>query len=211
MEIHWPFLIAGILLCFFGWTFYWLGLRVIGAICGGILGGGISLLVGAMLEVSERFALPVVCLGALVGMILGVLLFKALHYYLFFLAGSSLGGVLGHLILRHHPEWGEAWLQNWAAQALFQFALILIFGFLFVFFQRSILILLTSLVGSMLILVAVSANWIMWLFVPIFLTSLIAQSRILKRLRLRWKIHEHLEDAAETVNKNNSRHSKRKR
>lgn len=177
-------LCLGIVLCLFGWTLYRLSVNFLGVFGGGLLGWLLAVIIQALVAPDTPTPFWVNLLGIGLGAVVGALLFRMLSRYAFFILGAVIGGALAHLILMNAPQLRET-VNFEHFDLVLYIALPIIFGCLFVFFQRSTMILLTSVTGVVLITLSIS-HWLMIFLAPAFLIgSVAAQMHLFRRSQMR--------------------------
>lgn len=84
-------LLAGVALLLLGWLLYRLVLTASGGILGAAIGLGLALFASELFRLEGTPALATQALGALAGLLAGVVLFHWMHHAAFFLTGAVLG------------------------------------------------------------------------------------------------------------------------
>jgi hypothetical protein len=173
--------IAGLVLCLFGWTLYWTGLRLVGAACGALLGAAC---VGALLLLQEdnRWFLIGTGAGAAVGAVLGLFLIKRAHYFVFFVAGAVLGLAAAWFVEDWQREWLTEYLPGAVGRAIYYALCSLAGGLLLLLAHRVVVIVLTAVAGSALFALGIPSQYAVWLFLPVLLGSMLLQMGILSAL-----------------------------
>jgi hypothetical protein len=143
----------GALLCLFGFSLYYGGIRMIGI----FLGGSVGLLIGTVIsyigQFEERLVTIAVVAGvALIGAGLGWRFLKTLQRVVIILIGAGAGFLASELILPTEGIWGESWVP---------FASIVAGAVIFSLLFRYIIILVTAAIGSYLIYQASDLVWVM--------------------------------------------------
>jgi hypothetical protein len=174
-------IIAGLVLCLFGWTLYWTGLRLVGAACGALLGAAC---VGALLLLQEDSQWFVIGMGAgaAVGAVLGLFLIKRAHFFLFFVAGAVLGLAIAWFVEDWQREWLSEHLPGAVGRAIYYALCSLAGGVLLLLAHRVVVIVLTAVVGAGLLALGMPSKYAVWLFLPILLGSMLLQMGILSAL-----------------------------
>lgn len=177
-------LCVGVVLCLFGWKLYRLSITFLGLFGGGVLGWLLATIIQAFVAPEEPSPFWVDMLGIGIGALVGVLLFRLMATYAFFILGSVIGGSLAHLGVINAPRL-ETNIDVEQYALWLYLVLPIILGFLFVFFQRSTMIVLTALSGVALITLAIS-HWMMIILSPAFLLgSVAAQTHFFKQSQRR--------------------------
>ncbi len=179
-------IIAGLVLCLFGWTLYWAGLRLMGALCGAIAGVAVAAVAILFLVGENRTALIWGgAAGGLIGTALGVYLIVRAHYLLFFFTGAVAGLATAWVF---EAAW-LTWLQQYIAGTLGQIAYYGIFtlvgGLVIVLSHQFIVTLLTAFAGTGLFMLGLPPRYAVWLCLPVFVTSLVVQTGVLRALGFR--------------------------
>ena len=177
-------IIVGLVLCFFGWTLYWAGLRLMGAVCGAIaaaaLVGIILLLTGSE---PPYGGLVVGCaIAAVVGALVGVFLIKRAHYLLFFITGAIAGLAVAWLLEPICTEWVQSYVSGAVGRGLYFGLLSLTGGLLVLLTHRIVVIVLTAFGGALLVALGLPSRYAVWFFLPLLLGSLLLQTGILAAL-----------------------------
>ncbi len=199
-------LIIGLALCCFGWTLYWAGVKLSGAVIGILFGasGGLGL---ALIFSVEQYAVWVILGGVIVGMLLGIFLFKRLHVIFFFFIGACLGVLGGEFLTRYLVQQHVATFESLGARVLLKAACGLLTAIIVARLSRYAIITITALVGTLFILSSWDYYHIQLLFLPIFLTSLGLQTGILKVGR----IERSLEEAEGKKEEETTRHQRHRK
>ena len=171
-------IVAGLVLCLFGWTAYWAGLRLLGAMCGALAGGGVAFV--AFLFVENDQWLFAGCAGAaVIGAVLGVLIIKRAHYFLFFVTGAVLGLAGAWTLQAQWHAWFEEHVPEGTGRLLYFAGATVVGGLLLVLAHRLVVILLTALAGTGLFLLGVPWPKYAILGPPVFVGSVLVQTGIL--------------------------------
>jgi len=177
----WAFVGVGAVLCLFGWTLYWGGLQAAGSLSGAAFGLGAGWVIAIVGEFDEQLLLLQVG-GAVVGIFVGVLVFRQLHYFLFFLTGAMLVLLAGLLGLRVARGMEGIALPDAHWQMVIVALVSAAGGVAMVMLSRSVVALITAFIGSMLIVAGMPFRAAPLFFLPVFLASFFLQSGILRRL-----------------------------
>ena len=169
-----PFAV-GMILLLFGWLLYRVILTLAGGILGGAVGVGIGQAFADWFDVGGNYEIFLVAGLAILGIIVGVLIFQFLHALAFFLSGLILGTwgaveIFG--VLRQHHV---AFAQN---DLIFAFGIpvaALVVGLLAVFLSKYVIAFASAAAGTFLIMGAFEWPYGGWPAVPIFLAGLIVQ------------------------------------
>lgn len=199
-------LLIGLALCCFGWTLYWAGVKLSGAVIGILFGasGGLGL---ALIFAVEPYAIWVILGGAILGMLLGVFLFKRLHVIFFFFIGACLGILGGEFLTRYLVQQHVEAFEPLGARILLKAVTGLLTAIIVARLSRYAIISITALVGTLLILSSWDYQHIQLLFLPIFLTSLGIQTGILKV----GKVEKSLEEAEAEEGRETARSQRRRK
>jgi len=177
-----PRLIAiGLVLCLFGWTLYWAGLHLVGAVLGAITAAGIAAAALVFTD-NDRWLLAGSLLAALGGAFAGVFLIKRAHYLLFFVLGAVLGLATAWSVDAYYGDWLRAHLPGQAGRAFYFGAFSLVGGLVFLVLNRIVIIIMTSLAGSTLFALGLPSRYAIWLFLPLLFGSLLLQTGVLAAL-----------------------------
>jgi len=176
-------IIAGLVLCLFGWVLYWAGLRLLGALCGAIAAAALAVVV-VLFGGWDRWLWLAAGIAAVVGAAGGVYLITRAHYLLFFITGAVAGMVCAWVIEAAHGEWVQEHLpmSGDVGRVLYYVIFTLAGGLLVLLAHRMVVILLTALLGTILFVLGIPPRYAVWLFLPVFLASLLVQTGILKAL-----------------------------
>jgi len=176
-----PELIAGCVLCLFGWTLYWIGLHAAGSALGGLIGSFAGLGVAILVDEGGQWGLAMIAGGAIIGAALGFFLIKRVHFLAFFLIGAGAGAVVAALTwpsLAGMREWLSATagprIAYWAVCAAGA-------GVLLAVTRRYVIVISAALVGTVLIVRGVGQQHAGLAFIPVFVSSLIAQFVMFRR------------------------------
>jgi hypothetical protein len=199
-------LLIGLALCCFGWTLYWAGIKLSGAVIGLLFGASGSLGV-ALIFALEEYAVWMILCGAVIGMLLGIFLFKRLHVIFFFFVGACLGILGGEFLTRYLVQQQVETFQSLGAQILLKAVTGLLTAIIVARLSRYAIITITALVGTLFILSSWDYHHVQLLFLPIFLTSLALQTGLLKV----GKIEKRLEQAEAEEEQQTPRHPRQRK
>lgn len=181
MDWKWIQLAGGIVLGLFGWTIYWLGLQATGAVAGLAIGAGGGALVALLIQLPNEGMLAAVGIGAAAGLVLGVILSRALHKGMFFLLGAVAGSLAVHLgiLLAGRAGLGQPIPM---AEIGLRVVCCVAMGIVAVMFSKYIISLICSALATGLILAAFEFRYAELAAVPLFIMFFFVQTRFLKRL-----------------------------
>ena len=175
-----PDILAGCILCIFGWTIYWIGLHAVGAALGGMIGSMTGLGLAVVVDKSHQWVLPIAAAGALVGGMIGFFLIKRAHRFAFFIIGAISGAIA---MIVGEPALAEnitVLKDSPALQAVCVVVGSLALGVVLAIFNRYLIIIATALLGTMFICIGAGQKAAVT-FIPIFLLSLILQGFLFHR------------------------------
>ena len=184
--MDWTWIIIGCLVGFFGWMVYRAGLSVIGALIGastfGLLGYflGNGLVTGLNLP---GYVLPMAVVGtSIAGMLVGIFTIKALQLYFFFIAGASLGAVLG-LGIGELPVIRGIFdkAAGPIATLILSGVTALACGLLLVKFRRYIIAVVTSVMGGFLVSIGLPPEQMVRGMIVAVVTFLVIQIGLVRR------------------------------
>lgn len=183
-ELSLPMLAGGIVLALLGWILYWGGLTALGAVLGAGLGSGAGAVAAEIAGWTGTGATVATVCGGIGGAILGALALRVFHSLVFFLCGVALGSLAAQhgLTLAHQLEW--TWADGSMAEILVRSAGALVGGVLLVFLSKFIIVIVTSTLGTLLIVGAWPTNLMLFASIPIWLFSILTQYSIARRLNL---------------------------
>lgn len=187
LPIAWiPFGI-GLALCLLGWTLYWFGLQLAGALAGGLFGAAAAWFgatFGGLPPETMKWLLPV---AAVLGFVSGIFLARGFHRFLFFFAGATLGMAAGELafgVVSGQVAWAKD--NPVVAQAVCLVGGALLGGVLMLRSSRILVTLVSAVVGAALVVLTLSdalhEPLVILLFVPLAPASFFLQMGILRRL-----------------------------
>lgn len=168
-----PF-IVGAALAFLGWTLYWTGLNITGA----SLGASLSMALGwgaAMLFKRQELLLPTIIICAILGALLGVFLARTIHKIFFFLTGCALGVAGGVTVVQYLGKMGYIRVGHLGVDVGVKAATGLAGGILMLLFQRYIVIIASSAVGTLMMVYSIGSHIYTPLIPLIFFPALIFQ------------------------------------
>lgn len=146
-----PLLILGAVIGFFGWTLYRVGVPALGAIAGGAAGYAAATFVVAFMKL-ESSALPIaIGLGIIIGATLGMLLIRALQFYLFFGSGMLLGGAFVKKLWDASIGLSNVIAPTAANQIIVIIIGAVLGGIMMTMLKKFVIIPVTSIVGAMLV------------------------------------------------------------
>lgn len=175
--------ILGGVLCLFGFTLYWGGVRLVGIFLGGSAGAVVALLASYAARLDRTMTVILVVVLALIGMGIGWRLLRKLHGVVVFFLGAGLGYLLARSVLA--PAYDGVWATPWMP-----FAAALVAGVVGSFLFRYVIILVTAAFGSYLIYQAVGQPWAM---AVAFIVGILAQVGVFhgtglhKKVPLSWR------------------------
>jgi hypothetical protein len=171
-------IVLGLLLCLFGWTLYWAGLRLLGAVCGAI---AFTALVGIVMIFGgwERWLWIGCGSAAVVGAIVGIYLITRAHYILFFITGAVAGLTTASVLQSVCLEWVQTYVPGMLGQVAYYASLTLVGGLLVLLAHRMVVTTLTAFAGTVVFSFGVPQTYAIYLFLPLFFLSLLVQSGIL--------------------------------
>lgn len=179
-------IIIGLALCLFGWTLYWAGLRLMGAVSGAIAATVLAW-IAIILFGGDQWLWIGCVVAAVLGAIAGVFLIKRAHYFLFFLVGAVVGLAAAWVLEAAYRDWIEAHFSGEIGRTLYYAAVTLAGGMLVLLAHRMVVIILTAFGGTVLFALGVPKDYTVWLFLPIFFGSVLVQAGILSALGERGK------------------------
>lgn len=181
-----PFII-GCVISLFGWTLYWAGLNLTGAIVGASFGATITLIIDIIFNFKDSTFITILLVLSIAGIFAGMFLFKRIHKFFFFLFGASLGILLSEMIIKIIETHKILNIKNLSSQILFKIMCALIIGILVVFLSKYIITIVTSIIGTYLILFSMNNFYFEYLVIPIFIFSILIQTGFIKYLKIEKK------------------------
>ncbi len=183
-ECSMPLLIAGLALALGGWMLYWGGVIALGGLLGASLGSGAGLLIAKIAGWSGGSQAAAVLAAAVVGAAAGVFFLRLAHYLLFFLCGVVVGSLAAHYALHYFQSFDYEFVRSAAGEILIRALGALAGGAALVWLNRYIVIILSSTLGTLLLVLAWPAPALV-LGAPLcWILSIAAQSLIARRLNL---------------------------
>lgn len=177
-----PFLI-GAVIALLGWTLYWIGINVTGALLGGSIGILASLFFTWIFD-QPALVFPLFLIFGLSGMILGVFLIRKIHKIVFFIVGLIIGLLLGDSLQNGLIFLGISLQAKTGIAVLSRVIGGMLGGILVCYFNRFIISFLTAFCGSLIMMTSWDFRGGLIPFFPIFFLALFSQ---LSFLRLRRK------------------------
>ena len=189
-EVYWPHFAAGLALCLMGWTLYWVALNLAGAAAGAILGFALSYVGADLARVDPAEVWWIPALGTLAGFILGIFLMRGVHRFVFFLVGAALGLAVG----QQGFEWANegfpdiqahaaAWRVGFLAGGAVLGGVVMLWG------SRWVVALLTSVAGSLLVVLSIADPLALLVLAPLIPASFFFQLGLLRRIMPRPRKH----------------------
>jgi len=175
-------IIVGLILCLFGWTLYWAGVRLLGAVCGAVAATALAVIVILFAGASDHWLWIGCAIAAAIGAVVGIFLITRAHYILFFITGALVGLASAWMLEAAKFEWVESLISKSLGRVLYYILCTLAGGLLVLLAHRLIVIILTSFLGTGLFALGMPPRYAVWLFLPVFLVSLLVQTGILKAL-----------------------------
>ena len=180
-----PEILTGVALCLLGWTLYWIGLHAIGVAVGGALGALIGMALGAVFDPQGQWTLPIMAVCGALGALVGVFTIKKAHNLVFFILGLLAGGLAASITWPSVVALSADFLSadyHLVARWVYIIAVAIICGLLMVPFSRYIIIIVTSLIGSMLLVLNLDPAYTGPGLVFFFVASLLIQTMSYHRL-----------------------------
>jgi hypothetical protein len=182
-QFSWPHLLAGAALCLGGWTIYWVGLHLTGAVIGACAGAGAAWTGCALAGLGPGEISWIVPAGGLIGFAVGVFLIRGLHRFFFFVAGALAGmavALAGHGWAVSHLDWAARDAALW--RVVFPLFGCAVGGMAMVYGSRWVVALVTSAAGSAMIVLAFDDPLALIAFPPLVLGSFFLQIGLLRRV-----------------------------
>lgn len=174
-------IIIGLVLCLFGWTLYWAGLRLMGGVCGAIAGAALGAVV-VLLGGWDTYLNVGCAIAAVLGGVIGLWLIVRAHYVLFFFTGAVAGLTTAWVFESAWLPWVQTRIPATLGQILYYSGFTLVGGLLILFAHRMIVTTLTAFAGTVVFVLGLPNRYQVWLFLPVFITSLVVQLGILRAL-----------------------------
>jgi len=183
-ELSAPLLAIGLVLALLGWVLYWGGITALGAALGAGFGTGMGALVAHLAEWHGPPAVTSMVIGGVGGVILGALALRVAHALVFFLCGIVVGSLAVHqgLILARQLEW--TWTQGDMAEILIRAGGAFVGGSILVLLSKFIIVIVTSTLGTILIVASWPTDAMLVAAIPIWLISMALQYFVARRLNL---------------------------
>lgn len=173
-------LIIGIALCLFGWTLYWTGVSLSGALFGASFAGSICLLLEIFVNFNDTTFLIIFIIFVTIGAFLGISVFKQIHRLSFFLFGAVLGLIISESIKKIAENHELFSLETDLSLVILKVICAIVIGIIVVFLSKYIISIITSGVGTYLILYSINFKYMEYLIFPILIISIIIQTGFLK-------------------------------
>jgi hypothetical protein len=175
--------IAGVLMCLAGWLLFRLGTRVAGMGIGMGLGFGLGNVAASVAKLPPDQAMLAMGAGALIGIIGGLLLVKALTNYLFAITGFLFGALLARLALETYSAMNEQTFVLNSTSSLILLGGSAVGAVLAVMAKKTIMVVVTAYVGTTLLsmafpVIATSSGY----FWAILATSIMWQGFVFERI-----------------------------
>jgi hypothetical protein len=180
-HVVWPLLAAGLAVGLLGWTLYWTGVHVIGAVAGGAVGLAGAMLGSTALEITENAELILVIGGALFGAILGMLLMRVIQFYVFFVLGATLGTPMALAALRSETFASQPWAQGQAAMVGAVVLGALVGGAVVLFGRKYVISILTAAAGAVAVALSLPLPHQEWIVLGAFAVFLAVQLGFVRR------------------------------
>ena len=183
-QVQIIYIILGVILCCLGWTIYWSGVKVLGMVIGMAMGMTLGivciLILGLEKEITQ--AIVVGILGT-VGLIAGIFLFKNLHYLFFFAMGAALGVLASSLLMDDFLRLIRIETANEIYQIIFKICIAVVSGILFVVLSKYVVVIVAAFFGTWLINSGAGDTLPDYVYIPVFLTSLVIQTGLIKSFK----------------------------
>lgn len=175
----WSLVLAGVLLCVAGWGLYRLGLRVVGFILGALVGAMVGFTFGfvtAQFGHADYNVLIIAACAILLGLINAYLFYKVYLVGIFILCS-----IAGYYVMSL-PATAEMLQRfNLPDAGWIPFAVGLLIGAGMLLLHRYVVIVLTSLAGSGLLVLATEQKW---LLIPLLAGGILIQLGLLKVFKM---------------------------
>jgi hypothetical protein len=188
-------IIAGLVLSLFGWTLYWAGLRLLGALCGGLAAGALAVMGALLGGAADPWVLAIGAVGAVLGGVLGVFLITRAHYFLFFVTGSVAGLAVAWLLETMYADWLAEHVSGTLGRGLFYGVTAIAAGVMILLAHRYIVIAVTAVAGSVLFGLGIPTRYAVWVILPLCIGSVLLQTGILSALGEMGRYDERYENA----------------
>ncbi len=155
VPIDIAYLAGGIALCLFGWILYLAGLKIVAGFLGGCFGGILGFFLIFLFGFPATPLRDVFFLFCVViGILIGLFLFKKLHSILFFLVGASIGALIAYFLRPLAVQHQSIPRDDPAMVVVFHAMFVILFGIVSVFFSGYLLCLITPVIGIVFIALA---------------------------------------------------------
>lgn len=172
---------VGLLLALLGWVLYWGGVLATGSLLGAGIGGSLGWVVAHWSGWTDTAAWISVGVGIVAGGAAGAWGARFMHNVAFFIGGAVIGSVLIHSLLLHLRGAEVAW----ASQALYEIPLrsagVLFGGMILVLLNRYLIILISSTLGTLLIVSSWPVPPLLLATPMIWLLSVLIQFHVAKK------------------------------
>lgn len=173
---------AGVALLLVGWLLYRMVLAGAGLVLGGAAGAGAGNLIANMMEIEGAWALLAMGCCAVLGAVVGVVLFRTLHLVAFFLFGAAIGGWIWVEVYFQLGEHGVVESFDWFMFLLWLSVSCVSAGLVFAAFNQHVIAIASALIGSVLVVGGLGWPWYGTPAVPIFLAGLWIQLKLARNL-----------------------------
>lgn len=190
-PVDWPQFALGMLLCLLGWTLYWVGLHLTGALVGGAGGLALAYLAVYLIELQAPTTWWVLAAGVGLGFVFGLILIRGLHKFFFFLMGSLIGLAIGQQSYNwafEHTQWAATHPVVW--QLIFGLGGAVLGGMLLLITSKWVVAALTSLGGALLAALSVQDPLALYGVLPLAAASFFWQAGLLRKFGRRRKEKE---------------------
>lgn len=152
-TVIWYLLIVGVIVGVLGWTLYWAGLHIVGALVGAAAGVFLSFFINDLAEMTVSPTVLTI-LGIAAGAIAGIALMRALDFYAFFIFGVVIGTPVGADLLSLPILQQQPWAESPAALVTFSVLGALIGGLLVLAFRRYVIAVAAAAASAGMIVVS---------------------------------------------------------